>query len=81
MRKMIFGLVSVAAMTLAAPAWSQDVRVGPGGVDVGVGPRHDSHWRDRRTYGAAPREQCHVTRERIETPSGRVIFKTRRECM
>ena len=30
-------------------------------------------------YGAA-RDECRVTRERIETPSGRVIYRTKREC-
>lgn len=79
MRKVIFGLVSVAAMTIAVPAWSQDVYVGPGRVGVDVGPRYDSGWRYRHRYGPA-RNECRVTRERIETPSGRVIIKTRREC-
>jgi hypothetical protein len=81
MRKMIFGLMSVAVVTVAAPAWSQDVYVGPGrgGVEVGVGPRYDGDWRYRHRYGVA-RDECRVTRERIETPSGRVIVKTKREC-
>jgi hypothetical protein len=81
MRKTIFGLMSVAVVTMAAPAWSQEVYVGPGrgGVEVGVGPRYDSDWRYHHRYGAS-RDECRVIRERIETPSGRVIFKTRREC-
>ena len=81
MRRMIFGLMSVAAVVVAAPAWSQDVYVGTrgAGVGIGVGPRYDSDdWRYRQRYGA--RDECRVTRERIETPSGRVIIKTRREC-
>jgi len=82
MRTMIFGLMSAAAVVVAAPAWSQDVYVGGGrsGVEIGVGPRyHDSDWRYRHRYGAA-RGECRVTRERIETPSGKVIYKSRREC-
>jgi hypothetical protein len=84
MRKMIFGLMSVAAVVVAAPAWSQDVYVGTGprggvGVGVDVGPRYGDDWRYRHRYGAA-RDECRVTRERIETPSGRVIYQTRREC-
>jgi hypothetical protein len=78
---MIFGLMSVAAVVVAAPAWSQDVYVGTRGVGVGVdvGPRYEGDWRSRPHYGVA-RDECRVTRERIETPSGRVIIKTRREC-
>jgi len=79
MRTMIFGLLSVAAVVVAAPAWSQDVYVGSRGVGVDVGPRHDGDWRYRHRYGEA-RGECRVIRERIETPSGRVIIKTRREC-
>jgi hypothetical protein len=81
MRKMIFGLMSVAAVVVAAPAWSQDVYVGGGrsGVEIGVGPRHDSDWRYRHRYGVS-RDECRVTRERIETPDGRVIYRTKREC-
>ena len=78
MRKLIFGVMSVAAVMVAAPAWSQDVYVGTRGVGVDVGPRHGDDWRWRHRQG--PRAECRVTRERIETPSGRVIFKTRREC-
>jgi len=84
MRTMIFGLMSAAAVVVAAPAWSQDVYVGGGrsGVEIGVGPRyHDSDWRYRHRYGyGTARGECRVTRERIETPSGKVIYKSRREC-
>ena len=61
------------------------VQVGPFGL--GVGPRydgwHNGYYRDRyytdgyRAYGAG---DCRVIRERIVTPSGRVIFRTRRMC-
>ena len=81
MRKMIFGLMSLAAVTFVVPASGQGVYVGPGrgGVEVDVGPRYDSDWRYRHRYGAA-RGECRVTRERIETPSGKVIYKSKREC-
>ena len=81
MRKTIFGLMSAGAVMVAMPAWSQDVYVGPGrtGVEIGVGPRYDSDSRYRHRYGGA-RGECRVTKERIETPSGKVIFKTKREC-
>jgi hypothetical protein len=55
------------------------VQVGPVGAGVGVGPYdgyHHRHWRD---YGYAASE-CRVIRERTETPSGRVIVRTRRIC-
>jgi len=81
MRTAIFGLMAAGAVMVAMPAWSQDVYVGTkrSGIEVGVGPRYDSDWRYRHRYGAA-RGECRVTRERIETPSGRVIFKSKREC-
>lgn len=81
MRTMILGVMSVAAVVVAAPAWSEDVYVGGGrtGVEIGVGPRYDSDWRYRHRYGVA-RDECRVTRERIETPSGRVIYRTKKEC-
>ena len=80
MRGMILGVMSVAAVVVAAPAWSQDVYVGGGrsGVEVGVGPRYDNDWRYR--HRDSVRDECRVTRERIETPSGRVIYRTKREC-
>ena len=82
MRKTIFALMATGAVMVAMPAWSQDVYVSPGrgvGVGVDVGPRYDSDSRYRHRYGVA-RGECRVTRERIETPSGKVIFKTKREC-
>ena len=77
MRKLIFGLSSVAALMVAVPAQSQ-VYVEPGhaGVAIGVHRDHDDwRWRHRRDY-----DECRTIRERIETPSGRVIIRTRREC-
>jgi hypothetical protein len=88
MRKLLLGLMSLGAVTIAAPAHSQVyVGAGPVGVEVGAGPRHyrddDWRWRHRRDFGARAYGSygaCRVVRERIETPSGRVIIKTRRSC-
>jgi hypothetical protein len=89
MRKVLFGLLSLGALTFAAPASSQVYfGAGPGGVGVGIGsPGYgryyddDWRWRHRRYGGAyAYGGDCRVVRERVETPSGRVIFRSRREC-
>jgi len=89
MRKLLFGLISLGALTLAVPASAQVYfGAGPGGVEVGVGgPRYgryyddDWRWRQRRLGGDyAYGSNCRVVRERIETPSGRVIFRSRRDC-
>jgi len=92
MNKLLFGLVTVATLAVAAPASAQfaagvdeggvGVRVGP--LGAGVGPdygwgsrRH--YWRDGYgAYGYAG--NCRVVRERLVTPSGRQIFKTHRIC-
>jgi hypothetical protein len=92
MNKLLFGLITAAALAVAAPANAQIAAgVGEGGVGVRVGPfgagvgpdygwgyrRH--HWRDGYgAYGYAG--DCRVMRERIVTPSGREIFRTRRIC-
>jgi hypothetical protein len=89
MRKLLLGLVSLGAVTIAAPAQSQ-VSIGAGPVGVEVGGHHsyrdrdeDWRWRHRRGFGVRDYDSyggCRVVRERIETPSGRVIIKTRRSC-
>ena len=80
MRKVILGLSSLAALMVAVPAAQSQVYVegGRGGVAVGVDRDHDWRWRHRHFRGAYG--ECRTIRERIETPSGRVIIKTRREC-
>jgi hypothetical protein len=89
MRKALFGLLSLGALTFAAPASSQVYfGSGPGGFEVGVGGPHygryyddDWRWRHRHFRGAyAYGGDCRVVRERIETPSGRIVFRSRREC-
>jgi hypothetical protein len=79
----------VAALTLGAAALtpaSAQVYFGaePGGAGVqvgpfgfGVGPRYD-RWREPAWRYRD--DGCRMVRERIETPSGRVIFRTHREC-
>ena len=63
----------------ADPYYGAGVQVGPFGA--GVGPRFG--WRDRywddgyRAYGAA---DCRIVRERVVTPSGRVIVQRHRVC-
>jgi hypothetical protein len=81
MRRILL-LVAAAATTLAlaaAPASAQ-VRfgAGPGGVEFGFGD-HDRGWhRGWHDYGSA--RDCRVTRERVVTPSGHVIYRTNRDC-
>jgi hypothetical protein len=40
----------------------------------------DWRWRHRRWGDGYAYDACRVVRERVETPSGRVIIRTRREC-
>jgi len=83
MRKLLL-IAALATVGLAAPAVAQvygyadpagvGVRVGPLGVGVGSDP----YWRPRHySYGYG---DCRLIRERIVTPSGRVIFQERRIC-
>ncbi|MGA7488967.1 MAG: hypothetical protein WBW74_18755 [Xanthobacteraceae bacterium] len=87
MRKLVFAAAAAVALAAAVPASAQvylgadpggaGVQVGPFGF--GVGPRYGyrDHGPDYYAYGSA---DCRVVRERIETPSGRMIVKTRRVC-
>jgi hypothetical protein len=89
MKILLVATALTAAVVVATPASAQFYAgAGPGGVGVevgpfgaGVGPRYG--WRDRpytNGYYAHGSADCRMVRERIETPSGRVIFKTRRIC-
>jgi hypothetical protein len=86
MRKLLSATLALGTVVAAAPAFAQvyvgadrgGVGIGVGPVEFGVGPRYDPYWRDGDRY--AYDSECRVTRERIETPSGRVIFRTHREC-
>jgi hypothetical protein len=77
-------LVAVSALAIAgaaaltsANAQGVGVQVGPFGV--GVGPYwdgyHHRYWHDYAYAG-----ECRVIRERMITPSGNVIFRSRRVC-
>ena len=90
MKALLFASTMMGAVLAATPASAQFYAgADPGGVGVQVGPfgfgvGPDYGWRDRHpwtdgysAYGAA---DCRVIRERVVTPSGRVIFKTRRIC-
>ena len=85
--KRIFFAVAVLAIAGAAaltPANAQGVgvQVGPVGVAVGVGPYWDDGYHHRYWHGRdyAYASDCRVIRERIETPSGRMIVQMRRIC-
>ena len=91
MKKLLIAASAAAALMVAAaaPAAAQfyagagpagaGVQIGPFGF--GVGPAYG--WRDRHytdgyyAYGAG---DCRVVRERVVTPSGRVILRTHRIC-
>jgi hypothetical protein len=85
MRKLLLAAAAVSTLVVAVPASAQvflgadpsgaGVQVGPFGV--GIGPRFG--WYDHG-YGYAYGPDCPWVRERIVTPSGRVIFRTRRGC-
>ena len=75
---------ALLALAVSAPASAQVyLGAGPGGIGVGVGDPyyHDygwrhRHWRDDYAYSG----DCRVVRKRIVTPSGRVIYRTHRDC-
>ena len=88
MKTLIFAAVAAATLGMAAPASAQffvgadpggaGVQVGP--IGAGVGPRF---WGGpyHRGYGAyAYGGDCRLVRERIRTPSGRLILRTHRVC-
>jgi hypothetical protein len=91
MKKLVLGVVAAATLGLAAPASAQVWGgVGPGGVGVQVGPfgagvgpaygwgPHDRWHGAYGAYGFAG--ECRVIRERMITPSGRRVIRTRQIC-
>jgi hypothetical protein len=71
-----------AQVGFSADPWGTGAQVGPFGF--GVGPRYERpYWRegyrDRGAYAYAPGD-CRRIRERIITPSGRVIYRVHRDC-
>ena len=91
MKALFLAAATAAALATAAPASAQVfLGAGPGGAGVevgpfsaGVGPRYgwrDHYWRGhdwRGDYAYAP---CRTVRERVRTPSGRLIIRTHRDC-
>lgn len=91
MKKILVGLLAVAALGVALPASAQvfigadsrgaGVQLGP--VGVGMGPRFsDDGYYHRRGYEANAyyNGDCRLVRSRIVTPSGRVVYRTRQLC-
>ena len=80
MKKLLFAAATLIAFAAATPAsaqvyvgadpWGAGVQVGPLGVGVG----HRYGWREHY------RDDCPMVRERIVTPSGRVIIRAHRSC-
>jgi len=79
MKKLLFAAAATVALVATTPALAGGVGVRVGPVGAGVGPSYDRGWRHRDHYGYGAAE-CRTVRERIETPSGRVIFRTHRTC-
>jgi hypothetical protein len=91
MKTLLFGLVAAATLGIAAPASAQvfigadsggaGVQLGP--LGAGVGPRfsNDGYYH-RRGYDANAyyAGDCRLIRSRVVTPSGHVVFRTRRIC-
>ena|SRR5579872_2351023 len=96
MKKLLFVVAAAATLCVAAPAGAQvfigadgggaGVQLGP--VGVGVGPRFsgDNYYRgngyDANAYynGNDSYEGCRMIRSRVRTPSGHVVYRTRRIC-
>ena len=68
---------SAAALT-SANAQGVGVQVGP--VGVGVGPYWDGGYAHRYYHDYGYADECRIVRERIETPSGRMIIRSHRVC-
>jgi hypothetical protein len=89
MKALLLAATAAVTLTAAAPASAQvyfgggpdGAGVGVGPFEFGVGPRYGwgDHWRGDRWRDAYAYD-CPVVRERIVTPSGRVIFRSHREC-
>jgi hypothetical protein len=84
MKKLLFAAAAASVLVAAVPASAQvflgadaggaGVQVGPFGL--GVGPRFSGYYNEGYAYSP----DCPLVRERIVTPSGRVIFRTRPAC-
>jgi hypothetical protein len=80
MNKLLFALLAIATLASAAPAAAQ-IRIEAGPVAARIGPPPPPWWRRHHwrpvVYAYAP---CHLVRERIVTPRGRVIIREREIC-
>ena len=74
-----FAIMGAAALT-AANAQGVGVQVGPIGAGVGVGPYVDGRMSRYHQHDYGYASDCRVIRQRTETPSGRVIVRSRRVC-
>ena len=72
--------IAGAATLTTANAQGVGVQVGPFGAGVGVGPYWDGGYRHRYWDDYAYGGECRLIRERIMTPSGRMIIQSRRVC-
>ena len=72
-----FAIAGAAALT-SANAQGVGVQIGPFGV--GVGPYWDGYYHHRYWNDYAYAGDCRMIRERIVTPRGHVIFRSRRVC-
>ena len=72
--------IAGAAALTSANAQGVGVQVGPFGAGVGVGPYWDGRYHHRYHDYAYAADDCRVIRERIVTPSGNVIIRSRRIC-
>ncbi len=82
MKTLLLVVAAVATLGIATPAAAQGVGVEIGPFSAGVGP---DYWGPRRhyryhDYGYGYAGDCRQIRERIVTPSGRVIFRSREVC-
>jgi hypothetical protein len=88
MRKILFATLATVAVFAAVPASAQVyLGAGPGGAGVqvgpfgfGVGPRYGYRDYGYRDYDDSYAYGCPAVRERIVTPRGHVIYRTRRSC-
>ena len=74
--------IAGAATLTTANAQGVGVQVGPFGAGVGVGPYWDGGYGYRHRYwnDYAYAGDCRLIRERIRTPSGDLVIRSRRVC-
>ncbi len=86
MRKLVISLAAAASVLTAVPAFAQQLRVDPGGVDVRIGRDRDRDWdRERHGYfhrnpGWYGRGDCRDVTVQRRLPDGSVITRQSRRC-